>query len=58
MVYTWTHGTDNTNGINLNSWYRIGTPESHTYKCCLKPEVEEFNNTHDKGKALLLTTYH
>ena len=37
MVWTWTHGIDNTHGIDLDSWYRIGTPESHTYKraeCC------------------------
>ena len=37
MVDTWTHGIANTNGIDLNSWYKIGTPESHTYKkaeCC------------------------
>ena len=32
MLYTWTHGIDNTNGIDLDSWYRIGTPESHTYE--------------------------
>ena len=32
MVYTWTYGIDNTHGIDLDSWYRIGTPESHTYK--------------------------
>ena len=23
---------DNTHGINLNSWYSIDTPESHTYE--------------------------
>ena len=23
---------DNTRGIDLGSWYRIGTPESHTYE--------------------------
>ena len=37
LVNTWTLGIDNTNGIDLDSWYRIGTPESHTYKraeCC------------------------
>ena len=37
MVQTWTHGIENTHGIDLYSWYRIGTPESHTYKrneCC------------------------
>ena len=37
MVQTWTQGIDNNNGFDLNSWYRIGTPESHTYKrakCC------------------------
>ena len=31
-------GIDNTCGIDLNPWYQIGTPESHTYKraeCCL-----------------------
>ena len=26
----WTYGIDNTHGIDLNSWYSIGTPESHT----------------------------
>ena len=31
MVLTKTHGIDNTHGIDLDSWYRIGTPESHTY---------------------------
>ena len=30
MAYTWTQGIDSTNGIDLNSWLRIGTPESHT----------------------------
>ena len=37
MVSKWTQGIDRTNGIDLNSWYRIGTPESHRYKraeCC------------------------
>ena len=24
--------TDNTHGIDLDSWYKIGTPESHTYE--------------------------
>ena len=33
MVETWTHGIDNTNGSALDSWYRIASPESHTYKC-------------------------
>ena len=32
MVYTWTHGIDNTHGIDLDSWYRNGTPESLTYE--------------------------
>ena len=32
MVQTWTHGIDNTHGIDLSSWYSIGTPESHTYE--------------------------
>ena len=32
MVYTWTHGIDNTYGIEMDSWYRIATPESHRYK--------------------------
>ena len=39
MVQKWTHaigkdswyGNDNTHDIVLNSWYSIGTPESHTY---------------------------
>ena len=37
MVKTWTHGIINTNGIDLDSWYRIGTPESHMIEraeCC------------------------
>ena len=37
MVWTWTHGIDNTHGVELDLWYRIGTPESHTYEwaeCC------------------------
>ena len=37
MVKTWNHGIDNTNGIDLDSWYGIGTPESHMYEraeCC------------------------
>ena len=37
MVNTWTHGIDNTHGIDLDSWYRIGAPESDTYErdeCC------------------------
>ena len=37
MVKTWTHGIDNTYGIDLDSWYRIGAPESHKYEraeCC------------------------
>ena len=35
MVWTWT--LDNTHGIDLDSWYRIGSPESPTYEkaeCC------------------------
>ena len=32
MVWTWTHGIDNANAIELDSWYRIGTPESHMYE--------------------------
>ena len=27
-----THDIDNTHGIDLDSWYRIGTTESHTYE--------------------------
>ena len=37
MICTKTYGVDNTDGIDLNSWYSIHTPESHTYeraKCC------------------------
>ena len=50
MVWTQTYGIDNTHGIELNSWYSIGTPESYTYKraeCCpyegifLKEKVSE-----------------
>ena len=48
-----THGIDNTHGIDLDSWYRIGTPESHTYEraeCCMYAEffMEPFPNTPDK----------
>ena len=25
-------GIDNTHGIDLDSWYRIGIPESHTHE--------------------------
>ena len=32
MVYTRTNGINNTHGIDWDSWYRIGTPESHTYE--------------------------
>ena len=32
MVKKRTYGIDNTHGIDLDSWSRIGTPESHTYK--------------------------
>ena len=32
MVFAKTHGIDNTHGIDLNSWYNIGTPKSHTYE--------------------------
>ena len=42
MVWIQTHGVDNTHGIDLNSWYSIGTTKSHTYKraqCC---PYEEF----------------
>ena len=38
MVFTWTHGIDNTHGIDSDSWYSIVTPESHTnesVECCL-----------------------
>ena len=37
MVWTEAYGIDNANGIDLNSWYSIGTPESNTYdraECC------------------------
>ena len=34
VVQTLTHGIDNTNGIDLDSQYRINTPESNTYKYC------------------------
>ena len=37
MVQRWTHGIDNTHGIDLDSWYRIGNPESHMNEraeCC------------------------
>ena len=37
MVYKWTQGIKNTNGIDLNSRYTIGIPESHKYEradCC------------------------
>ena len=32
MVYTWTHGIENTNGIKLDSQYGISTPYLHMYK--------------------------
>ena len=32
MVLAKTHGVDNTHGIDLNSWYSIGTSELHTYE--------------------------
>ena len=32
MVQTWTHGIEYTHGIDSDSWYSVGTPESHTYK--------------------------
>ena len=32
MVCTYTYGIDNTHDIDLNSWYSIGTPESHMYE--------------------------
>ena len=32
MVWTRTHGIDNTYGIDSDSWYRIGNSESHTYE--------------------------
>ena len=37
MVSIWTHGRYETHIIDSDSWYIIGTPESHTYKrakCC------------------------
>ena len=32
MVWTRPHGIDNTNGIDKDSWYRIGNHKSHTYE--------------------------
>ena len=32
MVQLKTHGIDNAHGIDLDSFYRIATPESHTYE--------------------------
>ena len=32
MVWKRTHGIDKTDDIDLDSWYRVGTPESQTYK--------------------------
>ena len=32
MVWTRTHGIDNTHSIDLDSWYRIGTPESYMHE--------------------------
>ena len=32
MVKILTHDIDNTHGIDLDSWYRIGTTESRTYE--------------------------
>ena len=37
MICTQTYGIDNTHGIDLNSCYGIGIPDSHTYErveCC------------------------
>ena len=37
MVWKKTYGIDNTHGVDLNSWYSIGTPESNMYEraeCC------------------------
>ena len=37
MVWIWTYVIDNTHGVDLDSWYSIGTPESHKYEkaeCC------------------------
>ena len=31
-ICTWTDGIEYTHGIDSDSWYSIGTPESHTYK--------------------------
>ena len=32
MVKTWTHEFDNTHVIDIDSWYTIGSPESHMYE--------------------------
>ena len=51
MVLTWTHGIDKAHGVDLDSWYRINTPESHTYKkaeCC--PYAGVFFNGNEKIK--------
>ena len=43
MAQTWTHGNDKTHGIDSDSWYNIGPPESDTYKraeCCLQAEFD------------------
>ena len=37
MVKTMTHGMDNTHGIDLDSWYSIGTPESQMYERAVLP---------------------
>ena len=41
-TYTWTHAIDNTNGIDLDSWYRIVTPESHTYERADCSRIRDF----------------
>ena len=37
MVSTRTGGIDNTQGIDLDPVYRIGTPESHMYERAMSP---------------------
>ena len=43
MVYTWTHGIDNTHGIKLDSQYGISTPYLHMYKSAEWCPMQDFS---------------
>ena len=54
MVQTWTHGIDNTHIIDLDSWYRIGAPESHKYEraeCCPYAGFSKLNIDFSKAEC-------